>query len=668
MPRSIPGTSGQSADDPGVHPHLLVTKTRRKPSPAQTAKTRPRPQRAPWLWLAGILALTFVVYIPTLDNALTNWDDMAYVTKNPLVTNPNFHAILTTDLLGNYHPITIWSLVLNYKMSGANPAGYHWLNLILHLVNTALVFLFLHRFTGGRLWTTVAGSLLFGIHPMHVESVAWIAERKDVLYALFYLVGLIVYLRYLDRRHWAWLIATLAAYVLALASKPAAVVFPLTLLLLDWYRRRKFTMGVLLEKVPFFILSVVMGLLTLTAQKATGAIGTNWGPFDKLVFASFGTLMYIVKLFLPFGLSAIYPYPNVEGRGIGAEFYAAFAVVVLLIPLAVIACRRSRIVAFGLGFFLINVFLVLQFATVGQAVMADRYTYLPYIGLVLALAWWLDDAPGARKGPSWVRPAIAGCLLLLVPVSLVQTWRRGDVWQDSGTLWNDTIEKYPRRIYGAYASRGAHYREVTKQLDKARADFDQAISMNPKVATAWNDKGMLFVDLGQYDSALVYFDQAVRLEPRLGPARSNRGAILLGRGNPAAAVEDFTVAIEASPRLLDARTNRSLAYSALGDHEKAIADLRTALALEPNHPLNHAYWNAIGLELSAMNRHREAIGEFDRAIQLAPAGPNPRSQYLLNRSRAWLALGDRARAAADAEEARRLGAAIDPAYLHSIGG
>ena len=628
-----------------------------------------RPERLKWLTACGaILLLTFVVYIPSLDNEFTNWDDVSYVTKNPLLPRPDFNTILTTDHLGNYHPLTMWSLVLNYRLSGINPSSYIWLNLLLHLANTALVFVFLRRLTGGRLWTTVAGSLLFGIHPMHVESVAWVSERKDVLFAFFYLIGLIVYLRYLERKHVAWLVVAFVAYVLSVASKPAAVVFPLTLLLLDWYRWRPLKPAAFLEKIPFFAVSVVMGLLTIGAQKAAGAIAVNWSIFHKVVFACFGTLMYIAKLFVPVGLSAIYPYPNVEGRGVGPEFYASFVVILLLIPVAVIACRRSRVIGFGLGFFLINIFLVLQFATVGQAVMADRYTYLPYIGLLFALAWWLDDAPAARTGATWARPVLAGVLLLLVPFSLLQTWRRCEVWQNSETLWNDTIRQFPHRIYGAYASRGAHFREVTKQLDLALADFNEAIALNPRVATAWNDKGMVYVDRGQFDSSLVYFDQAVQLDPNLGAPRSNRGAILLGRGNVAAAVTDFTVAIESSPRLFDARTNRALAYSRMGQHENAIADLRTALEIEPNHPNRHLYVNAIGLELAALNRYREAIPEFDRAIQAVPFGPSPRREYLLNRSRAHWALGDRGRALADAQEAQRLGLSIDPGYLRAIGG
>jgi len=638
---------------------------------AAAPKPRPAPRSAPlpWiLWCAGILLLTLIVYLPTLDNEFTNWDDTSYVTRNPNIANPDFNTLLTTDLNGNYHPLTMWSFALNYRLSGLNPDSYHWLTLLFHLANTALVFLFLRRLSGGRLWTSVAGSLFFGIHPMHVESVAWISERKDVLYAFFFLIGLILYLRYLNKRNWVWLIATLAAFVLSLASKPAAVVFPVVLLLLDWYKRRRFAPSVFLEKIPFFALSVAMGLLTLGAQQATGAMAAHVGAFHKLLFASYGTVMYVVKLFLPFGLSAIYPYPNVEGRGLGSEFYIAFAALLLLLPVAVIASRRSRVVGFGLGFFLINIALVLQFATVGQAVMADRYTYLPYIGLFLALAWWLDDPPGARSGPPWARPLIAACLVLLIPISLYQTWRRCDVWQNSETLWTDTIENYPRRVYFAYAFRGSYLREANKQLDRARADLDEAIALNPNVEIAWNEKGMLLANVGQLDSALICFDNAVRLKPDFAAAWSNRGAIRLGRGEAAAAVADLTSALEANPRLFNAHTNRALAFIGLGDHEKAAADLRSALELEPAHPNNHVYRNALGLELAALNKYRDAIGAFDAAIQSAPDDVTPRREYYFNRSRAWWALGDRARALGDAQEARRLGAAIDPEYLRTIGG
>src|SRR5206468_177048 len=351
-------------------------KSRRKAHRTSPNADKGRSRSVPLLWLGAILVLTFAVYIPSLDNGFTNWDDNPYVTENALLAHPNVQAILTTPLEGNYHPLTILSLALNYRISGLDPASYHWLSLLLHLANTALVFLFLWALTGGRFWTTVATSLFFGIHPMHVESVAWIAERKDVLFAFFYLLGMIAYLKYLDRRQFVWAVAN-----------------------------------------PHL-----------------------WSPLQKLLIASYRTVMYVIKLFVPVRLSALYPYPNMQGKGMGPEFYLALVALAVLLPTIVYLCRRNRAVLFGLAFFFINVVLVLQFFTVGQAVMADRYIYLPYIGLLFALACWLDERRATGGAP--IRPLVAGSLVLLFPLSLFQTWARCDVWQNSEPLWSDTIQKY----------------------------------------------------------------------------------------------------------------------------------------------------------------------------------------------------------------------------------
>jgi tetratricopeptide (TPR) repeat protein len=644
--------------------------TKKRPRHAPPARPKGRgPARSLWLlWLGGILLLTFAVYLPSLSNGFTNWDDDIYVTENPLLRAPDLGAVLTTPVSGNYHPLTILSLALNYRLSGLDPRSYHWLSLLLHLANTALVFWFVRKLTGGRLWTSVACALFFGVHPMHVESVAWIAERKDVLYAFFYLFGLILYLRYLDRRKWVWLAAAFASFLLSTASKPAAVVFPLTLLAIDWFRRRGFTRAVLLEKVPFFAISVAGGILTLLAQEAGGATTIQWALWDKVLFASYGIAMYVVKFFLPVRLSAIYPYVHIEGQGPGAEFYVAFASVVILLPLTLYLCRRLRPVQFGLLFFFINIVLVLQFITVGTAVMAERYTYLPYIGITFALAWWLDERPGSLPRAFPVKPALAGVFAFVLLLSVYQTWNRCGVWRDSGTLWNDTLRKYPRQNVDAYLYRGKYLLEDAGRPAAALADFDEALALNAGVARAWNFKGMALARLGRDDSAFVCVDRALRLEPDSPAALNNRGGLNLRRGDAAAAVEDFTKALELNPRLWDAYTNRALAYARLGDRERQIADLRDVLRLNPANPENHVYRDALGQALQAVNRPREAIEAYDAAIQSAPAGDARLGRYYLDRSYSWWAMGERERARADAAEAERRGVAVDPGYRRALAG
>jgi len=631
---------------------------------------RPRSQRPEILWLAGILAATFAVYLPSLGNGFTNWDDPLYVHDNPFLRNSTPEAVLTKPVAGNWHPLTIWSFALNYRISGLDPSSYHWLNLLLHLANTALVFAFVRRLARGRIWTIVLTSLFFGIHPMHVESVAWIAERKDVLYAFFTLIGLLAYLRYLDARRWGWLAAAFGAFALSAASKPAAIVFPLTLAAIDFYRRRPLDARGIVEKLPFLAVSIAVMILTLHAQEGTGAIDReNVGPvFPRILVACFGTMMYVAKLFVPVGLSAIYPYPVHPATNLGPEFTLAFVVVLLLLPATVYLCRRNRAVLFGLAFFFINVVLVLQFVTVGHAVMADRYTYLPYVGLLFALAWGLDEHPAPGSRARVARGALAAVLLLLIPFSLVQTWTRIGVWRNSGTLWDDVIRQYPGRILDAYNNRGRFYYQEAGRPDDALADFDQAIALNPSVAQIWLDKGIVLARKDRTDSAMVCFDRALFLKPDLVPARNNRGGMRLTKGDIPGAIADFSETIRMNPAFRDAYANRAIAYNMAGDLERSIADYRRALELDPANPNNYQLWGAIGAALTDLNRPREAIAACDEAIRLAPGSDPRRAAYHLLRSREWWALGDRPKALRDAEAARQMGAAIDSAYWKRIRG
>jgi tetratricopeptide (TPR) repeat protein len=632
-------------------------------------KSRRLPPRGHWLlWLGAILVVTFVVYLPSLDNGFLNWDDNQYVTENQAMAQPSLHDLLTVPLGGNYHPLTMLSLALNYRLSGLDPASYHWLNLLIHLANTALVFLFVRRLSGDRFWTTVVTSVFFGIHPTHVESVAWISERKDVLYAFFYLIALIVYLRYLDTRRAPWLILTLLAFVLSLASKPAAVVLPLTLLAIDYFRRRPWSASVVLEKAPFFAISVAAGILTLHAQRLAGATAAAqlFSPFKKVLFASYATAMYVVKLLVPVHLSAIYPHPPTSLKTLGPKFYVALAAVAILLPTVVYLCRRVRVVLFGLAFFFINIFLVLQLFTIGGSIMADRYTYLPYIGLFFALAWWLDEPPGAIGARLPVKPLIAGVLLLLFPFSLIQSWRRCDVWQNTETFWNDTIQKYPGQIVDAYNNRGYYYHSVNR-INEALADYDVALALNSRVPRTWMNKGLVLAELGRRDSALICFNRALELQPDRTDALNNRGGIRLQKGDLAGAVDDFSRAIEIRADFYSSYVNRAIAYFAMGDYEKSIADRRRAIELRPNNPTNYRDVGAIAEALLRLNRPREAVAEYDRAIQGAPQGDGSLGGYYLNRSRAWWALHDRTKALSDAVEAQRLGAAVDPGYFRELG-
>ena len=590
-----------------------MTKQRSAPPRARPRGGPPANHLVPGLALIGILLVTFIVYLPSLGNGFTNWDDDSYVTQNPLVAHPRFPDLLTTPVLGNYTPLTLLSLALNYRLSGHQPASYHWLNLILHLANTGLVFAFVWMLSRRRLWTAAATSLFFGIHPMHVESVAWITERKDVLYALFYLLGLISYLRYLERRRWAWLAVCLAAFVLSLASKPAAVVFPLTLLAIDYFFLRTDRVWLVLEKLPFLALSVLAGWLTLKAQQVSAVVtqSADWRPFDHLLFASFGSLMYVLKLFLPVGLSAIYPYPD-RSSGIGPEFYVALVVMLVVFPALLFVCRRLRPVLFGWAFFFINILLVLQFFTVGKGVMADRFTYLPYIGLLLGLTWWLDERPRPGSAGSRGRLVIGAVLIAMLPVSLYQTWTRCSVWKSPETLWTDTIRKFPHRIDIAYNNLGITF-QTQGRFDEAIVQYREAIRLNSNYSNAHTNLGVALAAQGKLDEAIPHYREAIRLNNKYSNPHNCLGAALAAQGKLDEAISHYREAIRLDPNNGMAHHNLGLALATQGKFEEATSHYREVIRLGGDYSAVH--YN-LGVALAAQGRIEEAMVHYREAIQL----------------------------------------------------
>ena len=266
--------------------------------------------RNPKFWVIGILLLTSMVYLPSLSNDFTNWDDQGYVLENKLLQDVSLEGlqeIIVTPIGANFHPVTMLSLALNYQISGLDPFSYHLFNLLLHLINTLLVFGFIYLLSEKKLEAAVIVALFFAIHPMHVESVAWIAERKDVLYTAFFMASLIYYVRFLDEGNqkaywWAFVF-----FVLSLLSKPAAVVLPVVLILIDYLRNKNLLdTKLLVQKIPFFVLSLGMGWYTLRVQTDFGATAGEaiYSISEKVMFASHSIFIYLIKLFVPYGLSA----------------------------------------------------------------------------------------------------------------------------------------------------------------------------------------------------------------------------------------------------------------------------------------------------------------------------------------------------------------------------
>jgi tetratricopeptide (TPR) repeat protein len=606
-----------------------------------------------WVWLGTVLAMTALAYASSLDNGLTNWDDTAYVTGNPLFGLPAGDALqlaFTSHWKGNYHPLTMLSLWLDHAWLGGGAHVHHVVSLALHLANTALVALFVHRLLDRWVLAAVAAAL-FGLHPMHVESVAWISARKDVLSTFFFLSTLLAYLRFTgtpfsarSRGRWLAYALSLLLFLLALLSKGTAVALAPTLVALDsLLGRRPWSLSSVVEKVPFFALALLFGLLALDAQTGVGQLQgiSSWSFHERIALAATAYFRYVWLLALPHQLSAFYPYP--DAGSLPTLFYAAWLGLAGVAALWWTSVRRWPVFAFGLAFYTLNIVFVLQLVPVGGAIIADRYSYVPSIGLFLAWAWLALELvarwPRARTG-------VAVLVLVWLAALGISTAGRTEVWHDSSSLWNDTLARYPD-IPEARLNR-ALARHETGDAVGALDDLSAAVLLAPEYAQAWGHRGVIRHQLGDNDAALQDLDRAVRLRPT-AELLTNRAAVRLAVGNAPGAIMDLNGALEQNPGMLIAWSNRGRARTALGQHAAALQDFEIALQLAPDY-LPAIYGRALARR--GLGQPERALEDLDRLADVAPSDATVR----LTRGETLLDLGRRQAGCSELRGAADLGA------------
>lgn len=478
-----------------------------------------------------LVLITTSIYYKSLSNDFVRWDDPEYVTRNPDIRtfhgdslNITFKNTFTSYVRGNYHPLTMLSYCVDYNMYKLNPKPYHRNNLILHILNTLLVFCFIWLLTQKK-WVAVITALLFSVHPMHVESVAWISERKDVLYSFFYLAALCTYVLYLKKEKWKWLFYSMAflLFFLGVISKAMAVSLPIVFIAIDYFSDRKINLKTILEKVPFIILAFIFGYIAIKAQESINAISTttDYGLFDRILFTCYALVMYIWKFFAPFNLSCYYDYPVKQEGVYPAIVYIAPLIILTFAFLIFRSIKFGKYVLFGIAFFLITIALVLQVLPVGGAIIADRYTYLPYIGLFFILAQWINNLLENRheKLKDFKNISIV-ILTLVVVVFSYLTIQRCKVWKDTITLFTDAIEKFDESPQ-SFQARGDAY-SIKKQYDKALVDFNRAIQLKHDYSDAYYNRGLVYYYLGQYEKAIDDCTSAIQYNPTLAIAYYNR--------------------------------------------------------------------------------------------------------------------------------------------------
>ena len=524
------------------------------------------------------LALTALLFAwtavgPCLDNGFINWDETLYILNNPKIktlTPAGVRTIFTSRDLELYSPLSTLSYAVNYRFSGLSPKGYHAAAIALHLANTLLV-MFLVRLLLPGVWPAFLCGLFFGVHPAHVESVAWAAERKDLLYAFFYLLALCAYARGLGRGdRWKYYAAALGLFACSLLSKPMAVTLPLALLLIDCLKLEKLRLRDWLNKAPFFIAAAVFSAAAMPAADAAA----QWAPFSRrLAVAVYNLGFYVYTLVWPFNLSAMYVRP------LGGErlIYAAAACVAAAAGALLFYCRRNRTVLFGAGFYAAMLLPVLQFFPFGPVISADRYTYLSSLGIFIAAAA-AGAGVWARAGEQ--RRKILAVLIALAALGFTVAARvRCAVWKDSVTLWTDTLHKQPAAgpalvsLCSAYLQGGLE--------EQAAACLGEAIRRYPGKDDNYYNLGLLLFKKGDYTAARKYFERTLELNGGHAKALLMMGHLALLNRDSAAAERFCLRSLESDGA--DAPALRILAgiAAARGDIAGALEYYGRALAVDP---------------------------------------------------------------------------------------
>lgn len=526
-----------------------------------------------------ILLLSFLAVHKSTGYGFVNYDDDVYVYNNPSIRQFDISSLVSffTGNVGQYPPMVMVVFSLLYHLFGLEPAAYHITNIILHLANTLLVFLLASRLKPGIITATVA-ALLFGIHPLHIESVAWVTELKDVLYSFFFLCGLLCYFRYRnDAGRLRYYYLTLALFILSCLSKGMAVVFPVILVLIDYYLTRSFSGIRWVNKLPFFVIAAVWGIITILTQSEMGAVGhESYFLPRQILLASYGSMFYIIKMFVPLNLAAFYPLPQGTGFSLPPAYYISFAGMIALSAI-VYRFRKSAILVFGLLFYMVNLALVLQIIPVGMAVTADRYFYLSSFGLFIIIGAGYEWMFNKYRKQRFVLIAAA---IIIISSLIVLSNHQTNYWRSSISLWDNVLKNADANpgYSVAYLNRG-NARSDAGDIDGAYSDYSKAIELKPDKAEAFNNRGMILAMRKEFEAAQNDFDKALSIFPDFANALNNRGNVRRSLGNLQGALDDYSLAIQYKPAYADAYSNRGIIYFLSGDMQSACNDWKKAAGL-----------------------------------------------------------------------------------------
>lgn len=654
-----------------------LVRDREKASGAKVRTTQPH-RKSLDRW-DGVLVLTLALAVGGVFSGVAGhefllYDDDVYVTSNTVVrqglTWDSVRWAFETNRAANWHPITWLSHMVDTELYGLQPRGHHLSNLGLHVVNVCLIFALL-RWTTGRRWPSVLAAALFGLHPLRVESVAWVAERKELLSVFFGLLTIAAYVWYTHRpKAWWRYIAALVLFTFALMSKPMLVTLPFVLLLLDWWPLNRYRLEdrpppkfaplairLVIEKLPLFILSAASSYITYTVQRSGGAVSQlDALPLHIRIENAFvGCMKYLERTFWPTELSFLYPHPLTSlpsGQvAMGAGLLIAISVVAVLIA------RRMPYVPVGWFWFVGALVPTLGFVQVGLQATADRYTYWPEIGLTILIAWSLAEvATRLRLLPVF---RVAACVTILGGLSIA-TWRQVTVWHDTLTLAEHALEIDSHNSIAmtvtaqSFSAQGRTAEAISMYREAIATDTPLAKAHGPETKTLL---AAALLSSGEVAEAALLAAEAVAEKPQLAMSRLTLGTALFEQGHFEEARSQLEAAVRLDPMLPAAHANLANVLIELGDFPEAIDHGRQAVAL--SYELVAAHYN-LGRALAAVGDFPSAIAHFQAGLQDGPQWP------LVARQLAWIRATCPMPQYRDADEALRLAEEADRQTRHQV--
>ncbi len=556
-----------------------------------------------------VLLAAVVSYAPTLGNHFVYLDDDTHLLENSSIRAldaDHIRQIFTTSVDKVYAPLTFLSFAVEYHFFKYNPFIYHLDNLLLHLGVTALVFYFALQ-VGLPLRAAFAAGLLFGIHPMHVESVAWVTERKDVLYAFFYMLSLFFYWKYLSRREIKPYVLTIVFGILSILSKPMALSLPLIFFVCDWLKKRSFDKWMILDKVPHFLYIVSIAWITYSLNARIPGENISSG----IIIWIWTAVFYIHKFFFPLTLVPMYALPQ-PISWTNPHYLGAMGLLGILTTILFIFRRQRWVVFAGLYYFFSMFFLFRYDNAVDKNIVADRFMYLPCLGICFLIGYSFDQLLKKEH----LRKIV---FVIAIPIAILlgaKTFAQTQIWKDSIPFWNHELKYYPDN------------------------------------ATAYGNRGEAYKDIGQYDKALEDFNNAIRVDPKYAEGYNSRGQILAMRGNIDEALEDFLKVIELNPHFDEAYNNIGIIYTMKKDNEKALIYFKKAIEIDPAN--GQAHYN-LGIIFEQKRMPKQALANYNKAIQLNPHS----ADAYYGRGNVYATMGIFDQAAKDFEKALK----INPHHL-----